>query len=177
MAITPSRRTLLQVAAGGIAVAALPVGVRELAHPPTASAAEAPGTETVVTSVCEMCTVRCPILVRVRDGKVIRIEGNPKEKSTQGAICAKGNAGISLLYDKDRVRTPLIRVGERGEGKFRKATWDEAYTYIADRLKAIRPEELAVGRRPSASCLLYTSDAADDLLCVDLGGRRIIKKK
>ncbi|HZW44815.1 MAG TPA: molybdopterin-dependent oxidoreductase [Dermatophilaceae bacterium] len=151
MAITPSRRTLLQVAAGGIAVAALPVGVRELAHPPTASAAEAPGTETVVTSVCEMCTVRCPILVRVRDGEVVKIEGNPEEKSTKGAICAKGNAGISLLYDKDRVRTPLIRVGERGEGKFRKATWDEAYKYIADRLKAIRPEELAVGRRPSAS--------------------------
>ncbi|NMM25612.1 MAG: molybdopterin-dependent oxidoreductase [Phycicoccus sp.] len=151
MAITPTRRSLLQIAAAGTAVAALPVGVRELAHPPAASAAEAPGTETVVTSVCEMCTVRCPILVRVRDGKVIRIEGNPKEKSTQGAICAKGNAGVSLLYDKDRVRTPLIRVGERGEGKFRKATWDEAYKYIADRLKAIRPEELAVGRRPSAS--------------------------
>jgi len=97
-----------------------------------------------------MCTVRCPILVRVRDGKVVRIEGNPKEKSTQGAICARGNAGISLLEDPDRVRTPLIRVGERGEGKFRKASWDEAYRYIADRLKAIRPEELGVARRPSA---------------------------
>ena len=97
-----------------------------------------------------MCTVRCPILVRVRDGKVVRIEGNPKEKSTKGAICAKGNAGISLLEDADRVRTPLIRVGKRGEGKFRKASWDEAYTYIADKLKGIRPEELGVGRRPSA---------------------------
>ncbi|MBE3075430.1 MAG: hypothetical protein IMZ75_10890, partial [Actinobacteria bacterium] len=67
MAITPTRRTLLQVAAAGTAVAALPIGVREVAHPPTASAAEAPGTDKVVTSVCEMCTVRCPILVRVRD--------------------------------------------------------------------------------------------------------------
>jgi len=98
-----------------------------------------------------MCTVRCPILVRVRDGKVVRIEGNPKEKSTKGAICAKGNAGISLLEDPYRVRTPLIRVGERGEGKFRKASWEEAYTYIADKLKVIRPEELGVCRRPSAS--------------------------
>jgi thiosulfate reductase/polysulfide reductase chain A len=150
MAITPSRRTLLQVAAAGTAVAAFPVGVRELAHPPAASAAEAPGTEKVVASVCEMCTVRCPILVRVRDGKVVRIEGNPKEKSTQGAICARGNAGISLLEDPDRVHTPLIRVGQRGEGKFREASWEEAYRYIADRLKAIRPEELGVGRRPSA---------------------------
>lgn len=150
MTMTPTRRTFLQVAAAGTAVAAIPVGVRELANPPTAAAAETPGAESVVPSVCEMCTVRCPILVRVRDGKVVRIEGNPKEKSTQGAICAKGNAGVSLLEDPDRVRTPLIRTGKRGEGKFRKASWEEAYSYIADRLKAIRPEELGVGRRPSA---------------------------
>ena len=76
MAIAPSRRTFLQVAAAGTAVVALPVGVRELGAPPAAAAAETPGTEKVVTSVCEMCTVRCPILVRVRDGKVVRIEGN-----------------------------------------------------------------------------------------------------
>jgi thiosulfate reductase/polysulfide reductase chain A len=154
MAITPSRRTFLQVAAAGTAVAAIPVGVRELATPPAAAAAETPGTEKVVTSVCEMCTVRCPILVRVRDGKVMRIEGNPKEKSTKGAICARGNAGISLLEDPDRVRTPLIRVGERGEGKFRKASWEEAYRYIAERLIAVRkqygPQALGVARRPSA---------------------------
>ncbi len=154
MAITPSRRTFLQVAAAGTAAAAIPVGVRELATPLAAAAAETPGTEKVVTSVCEMCTVRCPILVRVRDGKVVRIEGNPKEKSTKGAICARGNAGISLLEDPDRVRTPLIRVGKRGEGKFRKASWDEAYRYIADRLTVIKgsygPQALGVGRRPSA---------------------------
>jgi len=149
MTMTPTRRTFLQVAAAGTAVAAIPVGVRELANPPTAAAAETPGLEKVVTSICEMCTSFCPILVRVRDGKVVRIEGNPKEKSTQGAICARGNAGISLLEDPDRVRTPLIRVGARGDGKFRKASWEEAYRYIADRLKAIRPEELGVGRRPS----------------------------
>ena len=154
MAITPTRRTILQVAAAGTAVAALPIGVLEVAHPPAASAAEAQGMDKVVTSVCEMCTVRCPILVRVRDGKVVRIEGNPKEKSTQGAICARGNAGISLLEDPDRVRPPLIRVGKRGEGKFRKASWEEAYRYIADRLAVIRgsygPKALGVGRRPSA---------------------------
>jgi len=151
MAIAPNRRTFLQVAAAGTAVVALPVGVRELGTPPAAAAAETPVKEKVVTSICEMCTSFCPILVRVRDGKVVRIEGNPKEKSTQGAICARGNAGISLLEDPDRIRTPLIRVGKRGEGKFRKASWEEAYRYIADRLAKIRPEELGVGRRPSAT--------------------------
>ena len=154
MTVTPSRRTILQVAAAGTTLAALPAGLQQVVHPPGAAAAEPPGSEKVVASVCEMCTVRCPILVRVRDGKVIRIEGNPKEKSTQGAICARGNAGISLLEDPDRVRTPLIRVGERGEGKFREASWEEAYRHVADKLNAIKeqhgPQALGVGRRPSA---------------------------
>ena len=129
MAVTQSRRTFLQLAAAGTAAVALPVGVQQVVNPPGAAAAEVPGVDRVVASVCEMCTVRCPILVRVRDGKVVRIEGNPKEKSTQGAICARGNSGISLLEDRDRVRTPLIRVGERGEGRFREATWDEALAF------------------------------------------------
>lgn len=154
MTVTTSRRTLLQVAATGTAVAALPVGLQQVSTSRAASASETPGSESVVASVCEMCTVRCPILVRVRDGKVVRIEGNPKEKATQGAICARGNAGISLLEDPDRVRTPLIRVGERGKGQFREASWEDAYRYIADKLTAIRksdgPQALGVGRRPSA---------------------------
>ena len=154
MAVTPSRRTLLQVAAAGTAVAALPVGLQQVATARGAAAAAVPGSESVVTSVCEMCTVRCPILVRVRDGKVMRIEGNPKDKATKGAICARGNAGISLLEDPDRVHTPLIRVGERGKGQFRKASWEDAYRYIADRLTVVRerygPEALGVARRPSA---------------------------
>ena len=155
MAVTQSRRTFLQLAAAGTAAVALPVGVQQVVNPPGAAAAEVPGVDRVVASVCEMCTVRCPILVRLRDGEVVRIEGNPAEWSTQGAICARGNSGISLLEDRDRVRTPLIRVGERGEGRFREATWDEAYTYIADRLKVLKndfgPQALGVGRRPSAS--------------------------
>ncbi|MEO8519521.1 MAG: molybdopterin-dependent oxidoreductase, partial [Dermatophilaceae bacterium] len=151
MTIAPTRRTILKVAAAGTAVAAIPVAARDVANPPAAAAAETAGAETVVPSACEMCTVRCSILVRVLDGKVVRVEGDPADKSTKGAICAKGNAGISLLEDPDRVRTPLIRTGARGEGKFRKASWEEAYAYIADKLSKIKPEELGVGRRPSAS--------------------------
>lgn len=153
MALTPSRRSFLQVAVAGTAAATVPVAWQQVVTPPDA-AAESQASDSVVASVCEMCTARCPILVRVRDGKAMRIEGNPKEKATKGAICARGNAGISLLEDPDRVRTPLIRVGERGKGQFREASWDEAYRYIADRLGAIRerhgPEALGVARRPSA---------------------------
>ena len=72
MTMTPTRRTFLQVAAAGTAVAAIPVGVRELANPPAAAAAETPGVATVVPSVCEICTMRCPSVVRARNGKVLR---------------------------------------------------------------------------------------------------------
>jgi len=162
MAVKPSRRLFLQVAAAGTTTATvvgttaagLPDGLRREVAPP-GGAAGSPGSDSVVASVCEMCTVRCPILVRVRAGKVLRIEGNSLDKGTQGAICARGNAGISLLEDPDRVRTPLIRVGERGAATFREASWEEAYRYIADRLTAIRdsygPEALGVARRPSAT--------------------------
>jgi thiosulfate reductase/polysulfide reductase chain A len=90
-----------------------------------------------VYSICGMCTVRCPIQVEVEDGVVKWIEGNPQDPGMAGRLCAKGSAGIAMLYDYERPQQPLIREGKRGEGKWKKATWDEALDYIADKLKAI----------------------------------------
>jgi thiosulfate reductase/polysulfide reductase chain A len=87
--------------------------------------------------MCFMCSVRCPIKVTVKDGQVTFIEGNPKVAGIDGSLCPRGSAGISLLYDPQRLQSPLIRTGERGSGQFRKATWDEAYDHIADKLKPI----------------------------------------
>ncbi len=58
----------------------------------------------------------------------------------KGAICPRGAAGTALLNDGERPQTPLIRTGERGEGKWRNATWDEALDYVADKLKQIKAE-------------------------------------
>ncbi|MFH1488728.1 MAG: molybdopterin-dependent oxidoreductase [Pseudomonadota bacterium] len=90
-----------------------------------------------VYSICGMCTVRCPIKVEVEDGIVKWIEGNPHDAAMAGRLCAKGAAGISMLYDYERPQQPMIRQGKRGEGKWKKATWDEALDYIADKLKKI----------------------------------------
>ncbi|MGD8944042.1 MAG: molybdopterin-dependent oxidoreductase, partial [Desulfobacterales bacterium] len=90
-----------------------------------------------VFSICGMCTVRCPIQVEVEDGVVKWIEGNPQDPGMAGRLCAKGSAGIAMLYDYERPQHPLIREGQRGEGKWKEATWDEALDYIADKLKAI----------------------------------------
>ncbi|MDD5476346.1 MAG: hypothetical protein PHU03_07535, partial [Syntrophales bacterium] len=71
-----------------------------------------------VYSMCFMCTVRCPIKVTVEDGAVRWIEGNPHQ--LKGALCAKGSAGTALLNDTERLRYPMIRQGERGEGKWKR---------------------------------------------------------
>jgi len=93
--------------------------------------------EQEVYSLCFMCSVRCPIKVLAKDGQVRWIEGNPHVAGMEGSLCPRGAAGTSLLYDQQRVQTPLIRVGKRGEGQWRKATWDEALDYVADRLKKV----------------------------------------
>ncbi len=97
-------------------------------------------TKETVFSVCGMCTVRCPIRVEVENGQAGMITGNPHVPAMKGAVCPRGAAGTALLHDGERPQTPLIRTGERGEGKWRKATWDEALDYVAEKLSGIKAE-------------------------------------
>ena len=73
--------------------------------------------EKTVYSLCFMCSIRCPIKVTVKDGQVTLIEGNPKVAGIDGSLCPRGSAGISLLYDSQRLQSPMIRTGERGAGQ------------------------------------------------------------
>ncbi len=111
--------------------------------------------EKEIYSLCFMCSIRCPIKVLVESGQVKWIEGNPHVPGMEGSLCPRGSAGISLLYDKERVQSPMIRTGERGEGKWRKATWEEALDYAADKLKqAINthgPQSVVFGERTNLS--------------------------
>ena len=89
-----------------------------------------------VYSMCGMCAVRCPIEVTVENGRAVWLQGNPHDKAIGASLCAKGSAGLSFEYDDDqRPQTPLIRMGPRGGGKWRRASWDEALNYVADKLK------------------------------------------
>ncbi len=90
-----------------------------------------------INSLCFMCSVRCPIQVHVKAGQAVSIIGNPHVPGIEGSLCPKGAAGLSLLSDTQRVQTPMIREGERGAGKWRNASWDEAMEYIAQRLKSV----------------------------------------
>lgn len=93
-----------------------------------------------VYSLCFMCSIRCPIKATVESGQIKFIQGNPHVKGIEGSICPKGAAAISLVNDTQRVQSPMIRTGPRGSGKWRRASWDEAYDYIADKLNPIISE-------------------------------------
>lgn len=101
-----------------------------------------------IPSVCDMCFWRCPIVVKVKNGKVVKIEGNPKSPTNGTRICARGNAGVQTLYDKDRLKYPLKRTGARGEGKWARISWDEALDEIAYNIKKVKekygPHSLAL---------------------------------
>ncbi len=90
-----------------------------------------------INSVCGMCVNRCGIRCRVNNGVLEKIDGEPRNPKSRGGTCAKGQAGIMQLYDPDRIKYPMIRVGERGEGKWRRASWDEAFEYVAENLNNI----------------------------------------
>jgi thiosulfate reductase/polysulfide reductase chain A len=86
-----------------------------------------------IYSVCGMCTVRCPIQVEVENGACSFLQGNPHAAGINGSVCARGAAGPALIADDERPQVPLIRDGERGEGKWRHVSWGEALDHVADR--------------------------------------------
>ncbi|MFW5735463.1 MAG: molybdopterin-dependent oxidoreductase, partial [Oceanidesulfovibrio sp.] len=91
-----------------------------------------------VYTICGMCTVRCPAQAFVRDGEVFYVKGNPNAGGIKGSLCARGAAGVALTMDEERPQTPLIREGERGEGKWRSVSWDEALDHVADKIKELQ---------------------------------------
>jgi len=83
-----------------------------------------------VATVCEMCVNKCTAFAEVENGVVKKLTPNPLFPKSKNMLCARGDAGIHALYDPDRLKYPLIRIGEKGDGKFKRVTWDEAYEAI-----------------------------------------------
>ena len=98
-----------------------------------------PGIDYWKASTCGMCPAGCGIIVRTREHKANKIEGNPLHPVNRGALCARGQAGLEVLYNPDRIKGPMKRVGERGEGKWEEITWDEGIKTLADKLREIDP--------------------------------------
>ena len=140
-----SRRTFLKVtgtATAGISVAAAMPGK-------LLSWADAPPEELKqVPTFCELCFWNCGLIAKVQNGKVVKVDGNPLSERGRGRLCGRGNAALGSLYDPDRLKSPLINIGKRGEPKWKKASWDEALGLIAQKMQAIKekhgPEAVAL---------------------------------
>ncbi len=118
-----------------------------------------------VPGMCQLCSTVCGMIGYVKDGRLLKVEGNPKDPNSRGYLCARGQASLNHLYHPERLLYPLKRVGERGEGKWKRISWDEALDEIAEKLKAVRdsghPEEFAFhqGRQRSKDALKRFLDA------------------
>ncbi|MFC4273333.1 molybdopterin-dependent oxidoreductase [Sneathiella chungangensis] len=94
-------------------------------------------------TTCYMCACRCGIKVHLKDGQVRYIEGNPDHPVNRGVLCAKGSAGIMQQNSPAKLQKPLLRVGERGEGRFREIEWEEALSLAAEWLGEVRAKDPA----------------------------------
>ena len=134
-----SRRRFLTVCAATFGATA--VGSQWSPIPGLAQAATPPaGTVTTIPTFCEMCFWRCGGIAHVRDGKLWKFEGNPKDPQSQGRLCPRGTGAVGAHYDPDRIRQPLLRVGERGKEEWKAVSWDEALGHIAERFAKIKAE-------------------------------------
>ena len=87
----------------------------------------------VVNRVCGMCQGGCQVDVTVEEGKIVKVQ--PDQTSPKGRLCLRGALTPELLYSEDRLTYPLIRDGKKGEGKFRRASWEEAFEYSAELIR------------------------------------------
>ncbi len=101
-------------------------------------------------TICMQCNAHCGVSGFLESNQLVSLYGNPAHPNSRGKICAKGMAAINEVYDPERLLYPLRRTGKRGEGKWKKISWDEAYEEIAQAFRKSMAEKkwlfLEVGR-------------------------------
>ena len=129
-----SRRRFIKLAATAGAAAALPgcePAARKLIPYVVPDENVVPGIPSFFATTCSECPAGCGVVARIREGRVIKLEGNPSDPISGGALCARGQAALQGLYNPDRVRRPQIRAQN---GALRTASWDEATQLLNQRL-------------------------------------------
>ena len=115
---TITRRSFVKSAAALGAACGLGVAVSDDLVNVDPAHADTGGDVKIVKTACRACIASCAVLAHVKNGRVIKIEGNPESPMSQGGLCAKGMAGIQALYHPNRNKYPMRRVGERGQNQW-----------------------------------------------------------
>ncbi|MFV1959303.1 MAG: molybdopterin-dependent oxidoreductase, partial [Planctomycetota bacterium] len=134
------RRSLLK-AAGGLLAAGTLAGCGSPRHPILrVRGGDVPPKVDRVRSVCLQCPAACGIEVERIDGVPVKVRGNPDYPTNRGGLCPKGVACLQVLYDPDRIRGPMRRVGARGAGRWEPISWDAAVGAVVERLASLRKD-------------------------------------
>ena len=115
-----------------------------------------PGVPYFYATACRECPAGCGMVVRSREGRAIKLEGNPQHPLGQGGLCARGQAGLQGLYDPDRVKTPLVRDGKA----WKSVTWDEAMALVGGKLAAAKGKTVLLTGHETGTLKTLAADFA-----------------
>src|SRR6266851_7649858 len=124
-----------------------------------------PGTATYYATTCRECAAGCGVQVRVREGRAVKLEGNPDSPINRGRLCARGQAAIQGLYNPDRVTHPMIR---NASGTFEAIDWDGAIQRLSGKVAGARGKGIVFLTGAEQSSF---GDLVDEWM-TQLGGRR-----
>jgi molybdopterin-containing oxidoreductase family iron-sulfur binding subunit len=133
---------LVGLGAGAAAVAGCSDPVEKLVPYVIQPETITPGIAVYYASTCRECPTACGIHVKTREGRPVKLEGNPNHPINQGKLCAKGQAGIGRTYHPDRYEGPMAR---SADGKLVPITWEEADAKLAERLQASASKTWVLG--------------------------------
>jgi molybdopterin-containing oxidoreductase family iron-sulfur binding subunit len=158
---------LVGVSAGGAAAAGCSDHVEQLIPYVVQPEEIVPGNPVFYASTCTECPVGCGVHVKTREGRPIKLEGNPENPVNKGRLCAKAQASVERTYTPDRFAGPMIR---GADGTLAPATWDDALQKVATAIKAAPAKTHVLGGDPG-----YTANGVVDqfVAAVGAGGRTI----
>lgn len=91
------------------------------------------GVATWYASTCRECPAGCGVIVRVMNGRAVKLEGNPEHPLNQGKLCARGQAGLQMLYHPDRLAGP-VQQAQRGTREYKSISWNEGLNLLIQKL-------------------------------------------
>lgn len=135
-----SRRAVLEAASATAAAGVVTTAVQDAKAFSLLRRPEVTPVERTVSTFCELCFWNCGVLADVSKNRILALHGHPDSPPAMGRLCGRGNAGAGFVRDPDRIKYPMVRVGARGEGKFKRVGWKTAYQTIARAFRKIKDE-------------------------------------